>query len=134
MPIVCLFRRSLNKVCSCYIFNSPPPFSPSHSCECPPGFRGRDCEDREYCFWFTCPEGGRCRSLADGHECVANATFNGANSSVVYSPEFARSPPLLLPSSGPSQDQAQQEDEADGSNNVIEVEFRTKTNGTIIQV
>ncbi len=65
---------------------------------------------------------------------MANATFNGANSSVVYSPEFARSTPLLLPSSAPSQDQAQQEAEADGSNNVIEVEFRTKTNGTIIQV
>ncbi len=61
------------------------------SCQCPPGFRGHNCDEKEYCYWYRCPADSECRSLSDGHECVANATFNGVNSSVFYSPEFASS-------------------------------------------
>jgi protein crumbs len=56
------------------------------SCECPEGYKGRNCTEKEFCYWFVCPSGSQCVSLNDGHECVANATFNGLNSSVIVRP------------------------------------------------
>ena len=52
-------------------------------------------------------------SLRDGHECLTNATFNGANASIVYSPSFAA--PVSL-------------------DNTVEAEFRTVAGGTIFHV
>ncbi|XP_037082516.1 LOW QUALITY PROTEIN: protein crumbs-like [Pollicipes pollicipes] len=54
------------------------------SCTCPEGYKGRTCTELEYCVWHECPGDSTCHDLADGHECVANATFNGVNSSVAY--------------------------------------------------
>ena len=85
------------------------------SCECPPGFRGRTCSEREYCHWATCPGGAECRSLADGRECVANATFEGRDSSIVYRPEVGR----------------EVDEEA---NNLVELQFRTRRGGTVVQI
>lgn len=52
------------------------------------GFKGKTCEDREYCAVYQCPVGSECLNLDDGYECVANLTLNGINSSITYSPSF----------------------------------------------
>ena len=58
-------------------------------CQCQEGYRGRNCADKEYCFWYDCPVGSTCKSLVDGHECISNATFNGVNSTYVAYPQFS---------------------------------------------
>lgn len=57
-------------------------------CTCTFGFKGKTCEDREYCAVYQCPVGSECLNLDDGYECVANLTLNGINSSITYSPSF----------------------------------------------
>ncbi|XP_043217443.1 protein crumbs-like isoform X1 [Amphibalanus amphitrite] len=64
------------------------------SCACPRGYKGHTCTDLEYCVWHQCPAGAECRDLADGHECVTNVTFNGANSSAAYSALLGGAAPL----------------------------------------
>ena len=86
-------------------------------CACMPGFKGRKCDELEYCYWYTCPNNSECRTLIDGHECVSNATFNGLNSTVVYNPDFKTSANFTTP-----------------DKNSIDVTFRTKMNGTLIHV
>ncbi|GAB6032299.1 hypothetical protein CHUAL_010938 [Chamberlinius hualienensis] len=58
-------------------------------CHCAEGFRGKNCTDKEFCAFFSCPEGSECRSLIDGYECISNATFNGINSSVILVPHIS---------------------------------------------
>lgn len=59
-----------------------------YRCTCTFGFKGKTCEDREYCAVYQCPAGSECLNLDDGYECVANLTLNGINSSITYSPSF----------------------------------------------
>lgn len=62
------------------------------NCTCTFGFKGKTCEDREYCALYQCPAGSECINLDDGYECVANLTLNGVNSSISFSPEFGDPP------------------------------------------
>ncbi|XP_042205015.1 protein crumbs-like [Homarus americanus] len=64
-------------------------------CTCTVGFKGKTCEDREYCAIYECPQGSECVNLDDGYECLANLTLNGVNSSMTYSPNF-RNPPSQI--------------------------------------
>lgn len=64
-------------------------------CACPIGYKGKTCEDREYCAIYQCPEGSQCANLEDGYECLANLTLSGTNSSASYTPRFTR-PPFQL--------------------------------------
>ncbi|XP_050730772.1 protein crumbs-like isoform X2 [Eriocheir sinensis] len=64
-------------------------------CACPVGYKGKTCEDREYCAIYECPEGSFCANLDDGYECQANLTLSGANSSLTFSPRIRR-PPITL--------------------------------------
>lgn len=74
---------------------TPPPLA-SPRCDCPIGYKGKTCEDREYCAVFQCPAAaGRCANLDDGFECLANLTLSGANSSLTFSPRFTRAPDIL---------------------------------------
>ena len=57
-----------------------------YECSCSEGWKGRDCLEKEFCHWHTCPEQSICQSLADGHECVSNATFNGVDSTLLAKP------------------------------------------------
>jgi len=82
-------------------------------CTCLPGWKGRTCLEKEYCHWNKCPHQSRCQSLADGHECVGNATFNGVNSTLL-----AR--PILT---------SKVENATD-----IMVRFRSRSNGTLLQI
>ena len=63
-----------------------------YHCVCPDKYKGRNCSEKDFCKWYTCPAGSVCSALADGHECRTNATFNGVNSTALYSPGEA---PLL---------------------------------------
>jgi len=84
----------------------------AYVCNCKPGFKGENCDEIEYCFWNTCPADSFCNTLKDGHECVTNATFNGVNTTLTYTPRL--SPDLPIES--------------------ISAKFRTHTSGTILQV
>ena len=84
-----------------------------YQCSCTEGYRGRNCADKEYCFWYTCPEGSVCQSLVDGHECISNATFNGVNSTLTVRPNLSRN--------------------VENSTS-IEVEFRSQVGGTMLQI
>ncbi|XP_071550303.1 protein crumbs isoform X2 [Panulirus ornatus] len=61
-------------------------------CTCTVGYKGKTCEDREYCAIFECPQGSECINLDDGYECLANVTLNGVNSSMMYTPSFENPP------------------------------------------
>lgn len=58
-----------------------------YRCECVDGWKGRNCSEKEFCFWYDCPGESTCVSLSDGYECLTNATFNGETSSVSYKPQ-----------------------------------------------
>ncbi|XP_014677224.1 PREDICTED: protein crumbs-like [Priapulus caudatus] len=60
-----------------------------YTCECPPGYRGKDCELRDFCYNVTCPDNSTCNNLADGHECVSAATFDGAATYIDYANTLA---------------------------------------------
>lgn len=83
-----------------------------YRCDCPDGYKGRNCTEKEYCYWFVCPNGSECVSLIDGHECVSNATFNGVNSTVVVRPN----------------------DGGNLSDATITATFRTQRNGTLLHI
>ncbi|PSN38075.1 hypothetical protein C0J52_00824 [Blattella germanica] len=53
-------------------------------CECTRGYKGKMCEEMEFCQLQQCPPGGTCRNLDKGYECVANATFDGHNMTLSY--------------------------------------------------
>lgn len=53
-------------------------------CSCPSGFKGKICDELEYCAMYQCPAGGICQNLIDGYECLVNATFNGNESELYY--------------------------------------------------
>ncbi|XP_071747876.1 protein crumbs isoform X2 [Lepeophtheirus salmonis] len=83
-----------------------------YHCSCPKGYRGRNCDEKEYCFWYKCPGNSTCKSLKDGHECLTNATFNGINSTVSFTPSL--------------------EDNSLKSLNTILATFRSKEDGTLM--
>jgi hypothetical protein len=37
-----------------------------YRCEWQAGFKGDNCEEREYCYWVDCPAGSTCNTLRDG--------------------------------------------------------------------
>ena len=90
-----------------------------YRCECKDGWKGRNCTEKEFCFWFKCPGESTCVSLSDGYECLTNATFNGESSSVSYKPQN-------FPASSYSS----------AVENTIKTTFRSKyiTNGTILHI
>jgi len=84
----------------------------AYVCNCKPGYKGENCDEYEYCFFNKCPANSVCNTLKDGYECVTNATFNGVNTTLTYTPKL--SPNL--------------------SDESISATFRTHTSGTILQV
>ncbi|XP_017770186.1 PREDICTED: protein crumbs isoform X2 [Nicrophorus vespilloides] len=53
-------------------------------CDCPRGFKGKDCKDLEFCQLEKCPPGSICKNLEDRHQCMANVTFDGETSPLMY--------------------------------------------------
>lgn len=54
-------------------------------CKCPRGYKGKMCQEMEFCQLQNCPSGSTCQNLDNGYECIANATFDGRNMSLTYS-------------------------------------------------
>lgn len=85
-------------------------------CKCPLGYKGKHCQEMEFCLLQGCPEGSKCRNLNHGYECVANITLDGQNTTE----------PIL------------QYNFVKGQQNIplthIEVSYRTKSGGTIMYV
>nr|XP_023021031.1 protein crumbs [Leptinotarsa decemlineata] len=55
-----------------------------YRCICPRGFKGKDCNELEFCELEGCPAGSVCKNLEDGYECLANSTFNGLQHPLRY--------------------------------------------------
>lgn len=47
------------------------------TCVCPRGYKGKMCQDTQFCEIHHCPTGAVCQNLDDGYECLANTTFQG---------------------------------------------------------
>lgn len=54
------------------------------SCDCPRGFKGKQCDEMEFCKITDCPVGSQCQNLQNGYECVANVTLTGNTSGLFY--------------------------------------------------
>lgn len=46
------------------------------SCACSVGYKGKKCQEMEFCQVQDCPTGSECRNLNHGYECVANITLH----------------------------------------------------------
>lgn len=47
------------------------------TCVCPRGYKGKMCQDTQFCEIHQCPNRAVCQNLDDGFECIANTTFHG---------------------------------------------------------
>ncbi|XP_017848207.1 protein crumbs isoform X3 [Drosophila busckii] len=91
-----------------------------YSCKCPNGYKGKDCQEIEFCQLVTCPGDSKCQNLDDGYECLTNITFTGQeHAPLAFSyfkeqlPEDAvGKQPLLKP--------------------IIEIAYRTRAGGTLL--
>ncbi|VVC29041.1 Hypothetical protein CINCED_3A018849 [Cinara cedri] len=86
------------------------------TCNCTVGYKGKQCQEMEFCQLQDCPKGSQCRNLNHGYECVANVTLDGQNTTE----------PLLQYNFVKGQQAI--------SLTHIEVNYRTKTGGTIMYV
>lgn len=55
-----------------------------YTCQCPRGYKGKQCSEVEFCQLQGCPLNSHCRNLDAGYECVSNATFDGVNTTLTY--------------------------------------------------
>lgn len=55
-----------------------------YTCQCPRGYKGKQCSEVEFCQLQGCPLNSHCRNLDVGYECVSNATFDGVNTTLTY--------------------------------------------------
>ncbi|CAH4035209.1 unnamed protein product [Pieris brassicae] len=55
-----------------------------YMCTCPRGYKGKQCDEVEFCQLQGCPLNSHCRNLDRGYECVSNATFDGVNTTLTY--------------------------------------------------
>lgn len=87
-----------------------------YKCKCTLGYKGKQCQEMEFCQLQDCPLGSECRNLNHGYECVANITLSGLNTTeTLLQYNFVK-----------------------GQQNFplshIEVNYRTKTGGTIVYI
>lgn len=86
------------------------------TCTCPLGYKGKQCQEMEFCQLQGCPSDSECRNLNHGYECVANITLNSPNTSeVLLQYEFVKGQQVVPLTH-------------------IEVTYRTRTGGTILYV
>ncbi|XP_056011712.1 protein crumbs-like isoform X4 [Ostrea edulis] len=57
------------------------------SCNCPRGFRGKNCSEIDFCDDDSCPKSATCKSLHNGFECISTTLF-GVSSHVEYTPKL----------------------------------------------
>lgn len=87
-------------------------------CVCPRGYKGRHCQDIQFCEIHKCPGQGVCQNLDDGFECLTNTTFQGDENR-----------PLMF-------SYVAMANEARETNKLstLEITYRAKTGGTLLYV
>nr|CAH7754904.1 unnamed protein product [Callosobruchus chinensis] len=55
-----------------------------YRCICPRGYKGKVCNELEFCELEGCPQGSLCKNLEDSFECISNSTFNGLQNPMKY--------------------------------------------------
>ncbi|XP_037922140.1 protein crumbs isoform X2 [Hermetia illucens] len=88
-------------------------------CTCPRGYKGKYCQDIQFCELNKCPGEGVCQNLDDGFECITNMTFQGNEENPLSFAFYPRDP--LLQEMTPLKP-------------TIEISYRTKTGGTLLYV
>lgn len=59
-------------------------------CECTIGYKGKFCQDIQFCELHKCPGNSTCKNLDDGYDCITTVTFRGNEDSPLtyyYIPE-----------------------------------------------
>lgn len=87
-------------------------------CICPRGYKGKHCQDIQFCEIHKCPGRGLCQNLDDGFECLTNTTFQGDENR-----------PLAF-------NYVAMANEVREANKValLEISYRAKTGGTLLYV
>ncbi|SPP83299.1 blast:Protein crumbs [Drosophila guanche] len=95
-----------------------------YSCKCPNGYKGKDCQEIEFCQLVTCPGESVCQNLDDGYECLTNTTFTGRERSPLAFFYFQEPPPAEETGgeTGPKQTLKPS----------IEIAYRTRAGGTLL--
>lgn len=89
-------------------------------CECPRGYKGKQCQLIQFCELQKCPGNATCKNLDDGYDCITNVTFHGNEISPLeyYFHQNATHNSMRL----------------DQMEKTIEISYRTKTGGTLLHV
>ncbi|XP_055635267.1 protein crumbs isoform X3 [Toxorhynchites rutilus septentrionalis] len=91
------------------------------SCTCPRGYKGKLCQEIQFCELQKCPQNATCQNLDTGYECISNMTFHDENEPLKYS--FDTGSEVL-----------QQQGQKDSNMDTIEISYRTKIGGTLLYV
>ncbi|XP_061505186.1 protein crumbs isoform X1 [Anopheles gambiae] len=83
-------------------------------CTCPRGYKGKYCQDIQFCELQKCPMNATCQNLDAGYECISNMTFHDDKEPLVFS--------------------FNDKDRKDISMDTIEISYRTKFGGTLLYV
>lgn len=87
-------------------------------CVCPRGYKGRWCQDIQFCEIHKCPGQGVCQNLDDGFECLTNTTFQGDENR-----------PLMF-TYAPTVNEVRESNKM----STLEITYRAKTGGTLLYV
>ena len=92
-------------------------FSYVFSCSCPIGYKGKQCQDIEFCKLRECPSNSECRNLPNDYECVTNITLHGMSSNTSLQYAFKQNDKFpAVPS----------------NTNSLEIMYRSKTGGMLL--
>ncbi|XP_050067896.1 protein crumbs isoform X4 [Anopheles maculipalpis] len=83
-------------------------------CTCPRGYKGKYCQDIQFCELQKCPMNATCQNLDAGYECISNMTFHDDKEPLVFTFD--------------------EPDRKDISMDTIEISYRTKFGGTLLYV
>ncbi|CAH1720705.1 unnamed protein product [Chironomus riparius] len=89
-------------------------------CECTKGYKGKLCQDIQFCELHKCPGNATCQNLDNGYDCITNVTFRGNEDSPLvyyYVPESVDDIEKSKPYS-----------------KTVEIAYRTKIGGTLLYV
>ncbi|XP_021706793.1 protein crumbs isoform X1 [Aedes aegypti] len=88
-------------------------------CTCPRGYKGKLCQEIQFCELQKCPSNATCQNLDTGYECISNMTFHDDNE-----------PLKFVFNAGNDQ----QPYTKDTNMDTIEISYRTKFGGTLLYV
>lgn len=89
-------------------------------CECTKGYKGKLCQDIEFCELHQCPGNATCKNLDTGYDCITNVTFRG-NEDYPLTYYFVQIP-------------TDENEKAKSYEKIIEISYRTKYGGTLLYV